>query len=163
MYDAGKKQASSWILAPALALSAFVLFPPSPSPLVASSPPRGSTRVLTGASVLDNAASDLGQRIVGGTVIRNDSGIIIVEPEKSIDDGNSSLTADAVLISSLRAKISSEAKLRSEEYNVQVNDGIVSIHATNPSLEDAITVINLALSLADVREIVYVMPPVKVS
>ena len=90
---------------------------------------------------------------------RNDSGIIVVEPDRAPVDSNTSLTADAVLISSLMAKISSDPRLHAGEYNVQANDGIVSIRAQDTSMEDAITVINLALSLTDVKEVVYFMAP----
>jgi hypothetical protein len=102
--------------------------------------------------------SQLGQRIVGGNVTRNDNGVIVVEPLNSSGNFSTSLTADAVITSSLIAKISSDPRLRASEFEIKANNGIVVIRARVPSLEDAVTVINFALSVDDVRQIVYQMP-----
>ncbi len=118
-------------------------------------PPANATqqRAEQGSDTLD-----LGGRITGGTVTRDDSGIIVVEPNKVISEETTSLTTDAVITSSLIAKISSEPRLRVDQYNVQSNNGIVSIRAQGTSVADAVTVINLALSVDDVKEVIYFMP-----
>jgi hypothetical protein len=106
----------------------------------------------------DDISSNLGARIAGGTILSDDAGVIVVQSAQPPQDAPTSLTADAVIISSLIAKISSNPHLHVNEYQVQSNNGVVSVRAQGTSIQDAITIINLALSVAEVRQIIYEMP-----
>ena len=99
------------------------------------------------------------QRIVGGQVVEASNDQIVVEAKA--DKPNSdpvALTNDAIIATSVRAKIARESKLKDRDFQVTSSDGIVSIRAHQDSLDDALSVINLTLAVPDVREIVYILP-----
>ena len=99
------------------------------------------------------------QRIVGGQVVEASNDQIVVEAKA--DKPNSdpvALTNDAIIATSVRAKIAGESKLKNRNFQVTSNDGIVSIRAQQDSLDDALSVINLTLAVPDVREVVYILP-----
>ena len=68
------------------------------------------------------------------------------------------LTTDAIITSSVRSKIAGESQLSAENFEIQTDDGVVTIHAKGESLDQAAEMINLALGVPDVRQIVYMMP-----
>ena len=99
------------------------------------------------------------QRIIGGQVVEASNDQIVVEARA--DKPNSdpvALTNDAIIATSVRAKIAGESKLRNRDFQVTSNDGIVSIRAQQDSLDDALSVINLTLAVPDVHEVVYILP-----
>ena len=111
------------------------------------------------AAVAEPGASDFSRRLHGGTLVRFESGLIVVEPANL---GGSlqptALTTDAIITSSVRSKIADQSQLRTRSFEVQTDNGIVTIRAKEESLEDAVAVINLTLGIPDVRQIVYTMP-----
>jgi hypothetical protein len=110
-------------------------------------------------SLTDTTATNLPDRIIGGKVIRNESGMIVVQSSGAFDSLRPiDLTTDAVITSSLLSKIATQPRLRGTGLDVKSNAGVVSIHAPQPSLDDAVTIINLALSVPEVRQVVYRMP-----
>jgi BON domain len=99
------------------------------------------------------------QRIIGGQVVEASNDQIVVEAKA--DKPNSdpvALTNDAIIATSVRAKIARESKLKDRDFQVTSSDGIVSIRAHQDSLDDALSVINLTLAVPDVREVVYIFP-----
>ena len=99
------------------------------------------------------------ERIVGGQVVEATKDQIVVEAKASKTDPDPvALTNDAIITTSVRARIAREAKLRNKDFQVTSNDGIVSIRAQQESLDDALAIINLALGVTDVREVVYILP-----
>ena len=68
------------------------------------------------------------------------------------------LTTDAIITSSVRSKIAGQSQLPPGDFEIQTDDGVVTIHSKEESLDQAAEVINLALCVPDVREIVYTMP-----
>jgi PBP1b-binding outer membrane lipoprotein LpoB len=99
------------------------------------------------------------ERIVGGQVVEATKDQIVVEAKASKPASDPvALTNDAIITTSVRARIAREAKLRNKDFQVTSNDGVVSIRAQQDSLDDALAVINLTLGVTDVREIVYILP-----
>jgi hypothetical protein len=99
------------------------------------------------------------QRIQGGTLLRYEPGLIIVLPTSTPDSLQpTGLTTDAIITSSVMSKITGQTKLHAKHFEVKADNGILSIHAKDESIEDAVILINLALSVADIRKIVYTMP-----
>jgi osmotically-inducible protein OsmY len=99
------------------------------------------------------------QRIVGGQVVEASNDQIVVEAKATKPSSDPvALTNDAIIATSVRARIATEAKLKNANFQITSNDGIVSIRAQQDSLDDAVSVINLALSVTDVREVVYILP-----
>ena len=165
----------SWALIPIV----FVLFGCASSgtgPKSASSQKTHSTAKVTPTtgteahpSPISPAVGDTGfhglslanfyQRIVGGQVVEasNDQIVVEAKAEKPNPDPVA-LTNDAIIATSVRARIAGNSKLRNRDFQVASNAGIVSIRAQQDSLDDAISVINLTLSVPDVREVVYILP-----
>jgi hypothetical protein len=111
------------------------------------------------AADAETTAADFSRRLQGGTLLRFESGLIVVEPANlrgSLQP--TALTTDAIITSSVRSKIADQSQLRTRSFEVQTNNGIVTIRANEESLEDAAAVINLTLGIPDVRQIVYTMP-----
>jgi hypothetical protein len=99
------------------------------------------------------------QRIVGGQVVEASNDQIVVEAQAGKPNPDPvALTNDAIIATSVRAKIAGNPKLKNRDFQVTSNDGIVSIRAQQDSLDDALSVINLTLAVPDVREIVYILP-----
>ena len=96
---------------------------------------------------------------MGGRLVEADGDEIVVQAKDSKPNSDPvALTNDAIIASSIRARIASQVRLRSNDFEITSNDGVVSIRAQQNSLEDALFVINLALTVPDVREIVYLLP-----
>jgi osmotically-inducible protein OsmY len=92
-------------------------------------------------------------------LVRFESGLIVVNPADLPGPLQpTALTTDAIITSSVKSKIADQAQLRSRNFEVRTDDGVVTIRAHEESLEDAALVINLALGVPDVRQIVYTMP-----
>lgn len=105
------------------------------------------------------AETDFSQRLQGGVLVRFGSGLIVVRPAAEPDSLRSTaLTTDAIITSSIRSKIADRLQLQAQNFDIQTDDGIVTIHAKEESLDQAAAVINLALAVPDVREIEYTMP-----
>jgi len=99
------------------------------------------------------------QQIIGGQVVEASNDQIVVEAKAGKPNSDPvALTNDAIITTSVRAKIAGESKLKNRDFQVTSNDGIVSIRAQQDSLDDALSVINLALAVPDVREVVYILP-----
>jgi hypothetical protein len=103
--------------------------------------------------------ADFSQRLQGGVLVRFESGLIVVKPAVQPDSLRSTaLTTDAIITSSIRSKIADWSQLQARNFDIQTDNGVVTIHAKGESLDQAATVINLALAVPDVRQIVYTMP-----
>jgi hypothetical protein len=103
--------------------------------------------------------ANFSQRIVGGQVIESGTGQIVVEAKSAKPSTDPvALTNDAIITTSIRARIAQEPKLKSADFQVTSSDGVVSIRAQQDSLDDALSVINLTLTVPDVREVVYLLP-----
>ena len=99
------------------------------------------------------------QRIIGGQVVEASNDQIVVEAKADRPHSDPvALTNDAIIATSVRAKIAGDPKLKNRNFQVTSNDGIVSIRAQQDSLDDALSVINLILAVPDVREVVYILP-----
>jgi hypothetical protein len=99
------------------------------------------------------------QRIVGGQVVEASNDQIVVEAKAVKPNPDPvALTNDAIIATSVRARIARDPKLKDTDFQITSNDGIVSIRAQQGSLDDALSVINLTLTVPDVREIVYILP-----
>jgi hypothetical protein len=149
-YSMAQATGSPQTLTPAAAPQAF---PPGRSGI--SHP----TQRLNNRSPTDTTPTNLPDRIIGGKVIRSESGLIVVQSNGTYDNLRPiDLTTDAVITSSLLSKIATQPRFRSAGLDVKSNAGVVSIHAHQQSLDDALTIINLALSVPEVRQVVYSMP-----
>jgi hypothetical protein len=104
-------------------------------------------------------ASELGKRIVGGELIRAEGGTLVVRAAVAKDNVQPvGLTTDAIITSSVLNKLGSQPRLKATGFEVSSTNGVVSIHARNDSIDDAVAVINLALSVPDVRQVIYAIP-----
>jgi hypothetical protein len=110
--------------------------------------------VMSGAT-----ASEFAKRIVGGELIRAENGTLVVRATATKDNLQPvGLTTDAIITSSVLNKIGSQPHLKAGGFEVSSSNGVVSIHARNDSIDDAVAAINLALSVPDVRQVVYAIP-----
>jgi hypothetical protein len=99
------------------------------------------------------------ERIVGGQVVEASNDQIVVEAKAAKPNSDPvALTNDAIIATSVRARIARDPKLKADDFQVTSHNGIVSIRAEQGSLDDALSVINLTLTVPDVREIVYILP-----
>jgi hypothetical protein len=99
------------------------------------------------------------ERIVGGQVVEASTDQIVVEAKSAKPNSDPvALTNDAIIATSVRARIAGEPRLKKDQFQITSNDGIVSIRAQQNSLDDALSVINLTLTVPDVREVVYILP-----
>jgi hypothetical protein len=109
-------------------------------------------------SLTYSTPADFSQRLQGGILIRFEFGLIVVkptEPPESLQP--TALTTDAIITSSVRSKIA-DSQLLPQNFQIQTDAGVVTIHAKGESLDQAAEVINLALCVPDVRQVVYTMP-----
>jgi hypothetical protein len=121
--------------------------------------PGGNGTSPEGSDADSNAEADFSRRIRGGTLVRFDFGLIVVQgAEKSESLQPTAFTTDAIITSSVRSKIAAQPELQSLNFRVRTDDGVVNIHAPAQSLDQAAAVINIALTVPDVRQIVYTMP-----
>jgi hypothetical protein len=103
--------------------------------------------------------ADFSQRLQGGTLLRFEFGLIVVKPTSPPESLQpTALTTDAIITASLRSRIAGQSHLPSEDIEIQTDDGIVTIRSKLESLDQAAEVINLALCVPDVRQVVYTMP-----
>jgi hypothetical protein len=104
------------------------------------------------------AQVDFSQRLQGGVLLRFEFGLIVVKPTAPAESLQpTALTTDAIITSSVRSKITSQSHLPPGNFQIQTDDGIVTIHAKGESLDQAAEMINLALGVPDIRQIVYTM------
>ncbi len=105
------------------------------------------------------AEANFSQRLQGGILLRFDFGLIVVKPTEPPESTEpTALTTDAIITSSVRSKIAAQTQLLSQNFEIQTDSGVVTIHARGESLEQAAEVINITLGVPDVRQIVYTMP-----
>ena len=91
-------------------------------------------------------------------MLRFESDLIVVKPtEPPASLQPTALTTDAIITTSLKSKIADQLQLRIQYFEVQTDNGVVMIRAKEESLENAALVINLALAIPEVRQIVYAM------
>jgi hypothetical protein len=106
-----------------------------------------------------SAQSEFSQRLQGGIVLRFEFGLIVVKPTAPPESLQpTALTTDAIITSSVKSKIAGQSQLAPGYFEIQTDDGVVTIHSKGESLAQAAEVINLALGVPDVRQIVYTMP-----
>ena len=104
------------------------------------------------------AQADFSERLQGGVLLRFEFGLIVVKPTAPAESLQpTALTTDAIITSSVRSKITSQSHLPPGNFQIQTDDGIVTIHAKGESLDQAAEMINLALGVPDIRQIVYTM------
>jgi BON domain len=121
--------------------------------------PYSSERFPDGLEPGYTAQIDFSQRLEGGTLLRFEFGLIVVKPTSPPESLQpTALTTDAIITASVRSKIAGEAQLSSGNFEIQTDDGVVTIRSKGESLDQAAEVINLALCVPDVRQIVYTMP-----
>ena len=107
----------------------------------------------------DMAQSEFSQRLQGGIVLRFEFGLIVVKPTAPPESLQpTALTTDAIITSSVKSKIAGQSQLAPGYFEIQTDDGVVTIHSKGESLAQPAEVINLALGVPDVRQIVYTMP-----
>ncbi|MBV9875332.1 MAG: BON domain-containing protein [Verrucomicrobia bacterium] len=112
-----------------------------------------------GAAFRGLSLANFYDRVIGGQVIEASNDQIVVEAKAGKPSSDPvALTNDAIIATSVRAKVARDSKLKNRDFQVTSNDGIVSIRAQQDSLDDALSVINLTLSVPDVREVVYILP-----
>jgi hypothetical protein len=103
--------------------------------------------------------ANFSQRLAGGILRQFDLGLIVVDSTATPRTLQpTALTTDAIITSSVRSKIAGQSQLPPGDFEVQTDDGVVTIHSKEESLDQAAEVINLALCVPDVRQIVYTMP-----
>jgi hypothetical protein len=112
--------------------------------------PQTVTSTDTALSSSSSHASDkvqtIASRLVGGTLVRAENETLVVLPTSSHPELQQvGLTADAIITSALLAKINNQPHLRESGFEVSSNSGVVTIHARQPSIDDAVTVLNLAV------------------
>lgn len=103
--------------------------------------------------------ADFSQRLQGGTLLLFEFGLIVVKP--TAPPGSlqpTALMTDAIITSSVRSKITGQPQLPPEDFEIKADDGVLTISSKVGSLDQAVEVINLALCVPDVRQIVYTMP-----
>jgi hypothetical protein len=115
--------------------------------------------VPDGSDTLHRVQIAFSERLHGGILLRFEFGLIIVSPAVPPESLQpTGLTTDAIITSSVRSKMAGQSQLSPGDFAIQTDDGVVTIHAKGESLDQAIEVINLALGVPDVRQIVYTMP-----
>jgi hypothetical protein len=112
-----------------------------------------------GADPAYSVQANFSQRLAGGILRQFDFGLIVVDSTAAPRTLQpTALTTDAIITSSVRSKIAGQSQLPPGDFEVQTDDGVVTIHSKEESLDQAAEVINLALCVPDVRQIVYTMP-----
>jgi acyl-coenzyme A thioesterase PaaI-like protein len=117
-----------------------------------SSPSKNA--VVTGVTGIEFA-----KRIVGGELIRAENGTLVVRATTAKDDLQPiGLTTDAIITASVLNKLGTQPRLKAHGFEVTSTNGVVSIHARSDSVDDAVAVINLTLTVPDVRQVIYAIP-----
>jgi hypothetical protein len=102
---------------------------------------------------------EFAKRIVGGELIRAENGTLVVRAASAKDSHQPiGLATDAIITSSVLNRLGTQPRLKADGFEVTSTDGVVSIHARNDSVDDAVAMINLVLSVPDVRQVVYAIP-----
>jgi osmotically-inducible protein OsmY len=102
---------------------------------------------------------EFAKRIVGGELIRAENSTLVVRATSAKDSHQPiGLATDAIITSSVLNRLGTQPRLKADGFEVTSTDGVVSIHARNDSVDDAVAVINLVLSVPDVRQVVYAIP-----
>jgi hypothetical protein len=104
-------------------------------------------------------SNDFARRIVGGELIQSENGTLVVQANGA--KGNLQpvgLTTDAIITSSVLNKLGTQPQLKAGGFEVSSTNGVVSIHSRNDSIDNAVTAINLILTVPDVRRVVYALP-----
>jgi hypothetical protein len=105
------------------------------------------------------AQADFSRRLQGGNLLCFDFGLIVVQPTRPPESAQpTAFTADAIITSSLKSKIAAQAQLQGQNFDIETDNGVVKIHAKEQSLDRALEVINIALAVTGVRQIIYTMP-----
>jgi osmotically-inducible protein OsmY len=105
------------------------------------------------------ATGEFAKRIVGGELMRAENGTLVIRATSAKDNLQPvGLTTDAIITSSVLNKLGTHPHLKADGFEVSSTNGVVAIHARNDSIDDAVAVINLALSVPDVRQVVYAIP-----
>ena len=103
--------------------------------------------------------ADFSHRLQGGILLRFEFGVIVVKPTSPPGSLQpTALTTDAIITSSVRSTIAGQSRLTPADFEIQTDAGVVMIRSKEESLDHAAQVINLALRVPDVRQIVYTMP-----
>jgi BON domain len=106
-----------------------------------------------------SAQANFSQRLAGGILRHFEFGLIVVDSTAAPGTLQpTGLTTDAIITSSVRSKIAGQSQLPPGDFEIQTDDGVVTIRSKEESLDQAAAVINLALCVPDVRQIVYTMP-----
>jgi hypothetical protein len=112
-----------------------------------------------GADPEYSVQADFSQRLAGGILRHFEFGLIVVDSTAAPGTLQpTALTTDAIITSSVRSKIAGQSQLPTGDFEIQTDDGVVTIRSKEESLDQAAAVINLALCVPDVRQIVYTMP-----
>lgn len=102
---------------------------------------------------------EFARRIVGGELIRAENGTLVVRAMAAKDNLQPvGLTTDAIITSSVLSKLGTQPHLKADGFEVSSTNGVVSIHARNDSIDEAVAVINLTLTVPDVRQVIYAIP-----
>lgn len=106
-----------------------------------------------------DARADFSRRLQGGDLLRFDFGLIVVQSTRRPESGQpTAFTLDAIITSSLKSKIAAQMQLQGRNFDIETDNGVVKIHAKEQSLDRALEVINIALAVTGVRQIIYTMP-----
>jgi osmotically-inducible protein OsmY len=102
---------------------------------------------------------EFAKRIVGGELIRAENGTLVVRATAAKDNLQPvGLATDAIITSSVLNRLGTQPRLKADGFEVSSTNGVVSIHARNDSIDDAVAAINLALSVPEVRQVIYAIP-----
>jgi osmotically-inducible protein OsmY len=102
---------------------------------------------------------EFAKRIVGGELIRAENGTLVVRATAAKDNLQPvGLATDAIITSSVLIRLGAQPRLKADGFEVSSTNGVVSIHARNDSIDDAVAAINLALSVPEVRQVIYAIP-----
>ncbi|HEX3445820.1 MAG TPA: hypothetical protein VHS80_13975 [Chthoniobacterales bacterium] len=132
----------------------------APETVRRTSGPGSAERRPTQNAVMSGVATgEFAKRIVGGELMRAENGTLAIRATAAKGDLQPvGLTTDAIITSSMLNKLGTHPHLKADGFEVSSTNGVVSIHARNDSIDDAVAVINLALSVPDVRQVVYAIP-----
>jgi hypothetical protein len=104
-------------------------------------------------------ASEFGRRIVGGHLLRAENGTLVVQAAGTKGDLQPiGLATDAIITASVLSKLGTQTHFKADGFEVSSTNGVVSIHARNDSVDDAVAAINLTLTVPDVRQVIYALP-----
>ena len=112
-----------------------------------------------GAEPEHSAQANFSQRLAGGILRHFEFGLIVVDSTAAPGTLQpTALTTDAIITSSVRSKIAGQSQFPPRDFEIETDDGVVTIRSKEESLDQAAAVINLALRVPDVRQIIYTMP-----